>query len=1366
MQFYLFLLLVLGIKSVITEERSVFDNIIYVNQTGSSDQSCWKGNYWNPCSSVNLALQGIKNRTVIYIQKGNYNLTNDNSTNITKLSYIGIIGNDSADEVVIHCDQNAGLSFIYSDNIEVRSLSLVKCGAMQFSTSKNFTVKTSSVLEFVRFRVALYVLLCIHATIENVHIESSFGTGLVLYNTAGNVTVSYSNINNSKPWPQTDKEVGAGGLHIEFTYCIPGNTECRTEHKDSYVPTIYSSNSTYFIYKNNIKYNEASLGVYSTLYKVDDEHARSIEFGAGGGLSVIFKGIATNNTFVIYNNTFSYNHATYGGGFYFSFLDSAMNNSIFMSTLNCLNNNALSDQKRDTWYTDGGGGCGKIVIYFSGKQSNNVTILNSTFSNNIGLTGGGIEIEVDYVVPTTIELNNVTFLNNSAFLGAAMYVVEQETTSENILSFTLSINNSKFLSNTPICKLIANSFAMLPCSGVIYLSHKMKLIIQGELIFANNNASALEIHSSNLYFAPQTKAIFQNNTSDFGGAIALYDCSFLIIDHNVTILFLNNTAQYEGGAIYAEKCRSNNQPTSHTSLCFIQNSDMGQNFTFYGNTAGGKPNAIYTGSVIPCYASSGYKPTFWNPSVLNKTFCWDNFHYEDYNCSMQCKSDPEFMTVLQNKEKAVYPGKVTSLPINVYNGWNQTIQNVSLQVCVYSGQVMLQSRQTQHHSDCVTTMNKEVTIFVKNCSNYINDSFELKIAINDNKQLSVRLLLNFKECPKPLATIDKHYSECTFRKTLASNRLHCSTLSSCDFKESTNADNACSFSSYVYVSVGQCVSLTKESNKTYVIASHCPPYYPNMTFCKPILSLTDPETATLDSCNNGRFGRLCGKCKDGIAVNSPSLHCGKCHELSGLIYFGVQIVPITIFILFILVFHISLTSPGMNAFIFFSQMITLDFPGNMYPSWIRDANVISNDQFPILHIVSPMTIPYSIWNMNLLTLFSSLDISVCISNKMDTLETIGFQYVTALYPLVLLLLLYIWIHFYENGARPIHYITRPIHQMFARMWRALEITPSLMDGCAVLFVICFTKIALTSLKLLHYTTWYSLDESKHGTAFYYDGSIDYFQAKHIGYGITAIAFLLILVACPVIYFLLYPCMWFQKLMGKCKVRYHGLVAFTDIFMGTFRDRTMSSFDYRYCAGLYLLFRIICICLYYITDIQVLLIIETGFSLVVAGFFMICRPYKRNINNLIDFSIFLLLSILSGLCLIEPDSHLGLGISAGLLFVPFIVFSIHVLYLLLKRMKICATKCFSRRRQTNTANPNKEQNSDDERLLDHDHLAASFADRVENPNHYQEQHNLNIPQPLSDDDSSLSTGYTPPAHHSTGEVRYGSIQYRPNKHSTN
>ena len=713
MQYYLFLLFVLGIKSVITEDGSVFSNIIYVNQTGSNDQSCWKGDYWNPCSSVNLALQGIKNRTVIYIQKGNYNLMNDNSNSMNKLSHIGIIGNNSADEVVIHCEPNAGLSFIYSDNIEVKSLSLIKCGANQISTSKNFQDKQ---FQFVQFHVALYVLFCIELTIDSVYIESSIGTGLVMYNVAGSVNVSYCCIINSTP--QTGEHVGAGGLHIEFTYCVPGKTECNNDDYSHYVPAIYSSNSKYFIYKNNIQYNKASLGVYSTSYNVHDNNSTSMEFGAGGGLSVIFKGTAKNNKFVINDNNFSYNHAIYGGGFYFGFGDSAMNNYISMSALNCLNNNALSesDQQRDTWYTDGGGGCGKIMIYRSVlvEQYNTVVISNSSLSNNTGLTGGGLDIKADYITSTLIKLNNLTFLNNSAFLGAAMYVIEKQTTGVHNRSFSLSVHNSKFLSNAPICEQNANSFAMLSCSGVIYLSDKIEVKLFGELVFANNSASALEIHSSEVYFAPQTKVTFENNTSDFGGAIAVYDCGLLRVDMHVTILFLNNSAKYEGGAMYAEKCGSNNQQTA--SLCFLQSNISGENFTFYGNKADGIPNAIHSSSVLPCYTPS--EPTFFDYSLLNRTFCWDYFHFEDgYDCTLQRKSDPVFMEILQHSRMKVYPGKSMVLPIAIYDGWNTSLQTISLLVCVYSGPVILYSQQSQQLADCVTTMNKEVTIFLNNCSN-------------------------------------------------------------------------------------------------------------------------------------------------------------------------------------------------------------------------------------------------------------------------------------------------------------------------------------------------------------------------------------------------------------------------------------------------------------------------------------------------------------------------------------------------------------------------------------------------------------------------------------------------------------------------
>ena len=1377
-QFQLILVIILRLGIKIAQGDSLYDNRIFVNQTGSSDRSCWEGNYRNPCSSVNLALRGLRNRTVIYIQTGSYNLTNDDSINIKGLSHIGIIGNSSADEVVIHCEQNAGLSFNISDNIEVRSLSFVKCGAKQVSASKNVLVKQ---FEFVQFRVAIYVLFCIDVTIDSVDIKDSVGTGLVMYNVAGDITVANSIISETKPY--ASPEVGAGGLHIEFTYCVPGNTDCQNQDFASYVPKMYSSNSRYFIHKNYIHSNKASLGRYYDLYRFGDQLSRSMEFGRGGGLSIIFKGNATNNIIIIDENVLTCNHAHHGGGFYFAIIDGPINNSIhvfgLVSSRNSVSTN--NDVERYIWNSDGGGGGGKIMIYCSmpDEQHNNITISNSIFYSNNGITGGGLDIELDYLTPMLIELNNVTILNNSAFLGAAMYVVEKAAFIPLKHEVNLSLMNCSFSHNTPICTTTVESSISLPCSGVLYLSSKVRLELRDEVIFANNNASALELHSSEVYFAPQARVIFENNTSDYGGAIALYDCSYLLIDYNVTILFMKNSAHYDGGAIYAEKCGLNEHTAGSDSLCFLENDPRGENLTFYENTASGKPNAIYVGSVMQCYASSGKIntsiPTVWNTTVLNEIFCWDYFHFEDSNnCTVQRKSDPVFMEILPHSGKKVYPGKILILPIGIYDGWHTSLQTVSLLVCVYSGPVILDSQHNQQLADCVTTINKEVTIYLNmsSCSRsrYSNHNFQLKVSVNENKQLSIRLSLYFAECPKPLLTMDKQCSQCTFRNSLLSSSLHCSSLHSCS-RKNIDGNHVCNVNSYVYVSRSSCVSsVNGNNNKTNIVIGNCPHYYPNPTFCIHILNLTDSKMSLRDSCSSEMSGRLCGRCLDGgIAINSPSSHCGICHELSGLIYFSAQILPLTIFILFIFVFHITITSPGMNALMFFSQMITLDFPGSMYPSWIRDANVFANSLSSILQVVSPMTLPYSIWNLNFLIPLSSSNISVCFSNKMNTIETIGLQYVIALYPLILLLFLYIWICFYENGIRPIHYITRPIHRILARMWRALEITPSLMDGCAVLFIICFTKIALTSLKLLHYTTWYSLDGSQRGTVFYYDGSIDYFQTKHLGFGIAAMAFLLIFVACPTICFLLYPCMWFQKLLDKSKVRYHGLVVISDIFMGTFRDRTMSSVDYRYCAGFYLLFRIFCICLYYIPNVQVLLIVETGFSLIVAGFFMICRPYKQNIINLIDFSIFLLLSILSALCLIdiESDSHLGLRISAGLLFVPFIVFSVYVLYLLLKRVQKCATKCLIRRRERNNVNPDYEQNSDEEPLLDDDHLAASFADRIENPNRYQQHNQPNIPHPLSDDDCRLSseaTGYTHPTHHSNGE--YGIIHYKPNEHSTN
>ena len=83
----------------------------------------------------------------------------------------------------------------------------------QISTSKKFKDKD---FEFVQFRVAIYILLCIHITIDNINIENSNGTGM--YNVAGNVVVTYSTISETKPQNDVGGRRFTHRVHLLYTW--------------------------------------------------------------------------------------------------------------------------------------------------------------------------------------------------------------------------------------------------------------------------------------------------------------------------------------------------------------------------------------------------------------------------------------------------------------------------------------------------------------------------------------------------------------------------------------------------------------------------------------------------------------------------------------------------------------------------------------------------------------------------------------------------------------------------------------------------------------------------------------------------------------------------------------------------------------------------------------------------------------------------------------------------------------------------------------------------------------------------------------------------------------------------------------------
>ena len=172
---------------------------------------------------------------------------------------------------------------------------------------------------------------------------------------------------------------------------------------------------------------------------------------------------------------------------------------------------------------------------------------------------------------------------------------------------------------------------------------------------------------------------------------------------------------------------------------------------------------------------------------------------------------------------------------------------------------------------------------------------------------------------------------------------------------------------------------------------------------------------------------------------------------------------------------------------------------------------------------------------------------------MTLLQAISFWYIIPTYPLVLLLLIYIWITMYDKGFRCVVTITRPLHCLLARFWHMTNIEPSLIHSIASIYLLCFTQFAATSLQLLHPTSWSVWNNTnENGIAFFYDGTLDYFGWPHSFAGIFAIIVLVFIIFLPMLYMQLYPFKLFHKLLSCLHLRKEILITWGDIFSGPFK----------------------------------------------------------------------------------------------------------------------------------------------------------------------------------------------------------------------
>ena len=470
-----------------------------------------------------------------------------------------------------------------------------------------------------------------------------------------------------------------------------------------------------------------------------------------------------------------------------------------------------------------------------------------------------------------------------------------------------------------------------------------------------------------------------------------------------------------------------------------------------------------------------------------------------------------------------------------------------------------------------------------------------------------------------------------------------------------------------------------------------------------------------ECCFDMSTGHCLSICTSDTGVPINNLTCINCSNYSkyGIILFiGLELIPMTLMVIVIIIFNIQLTNGSINAVVFYSQLIAIVYSIN----GITTPQYFDEEFHFYIYLQYLSAIPCYIFNLDF-TPFLFNYIPLCISDHMSPLGAISFWYVIGFYPLLLLLLLYIWMTLYDKGFKCVVFITRPFHRCMARFWSMAGIEPSFTHSIASIYILCFTQLTATSFKIL------SLDPLQ--AKFFFDAKQGYFQGWHGLAGFIAIIVLLFLIILPTLCILFYPFKWFQKLLDCLHLRKPLLITLADVFTGPYKNGTENTFDYRFMAGLYLLARIIIlsqfILWFYAIAVPIAIVSCSSLLAVVV---LIFRPFYKNIHSFTEFITLALTGILSILLVIYTYFIILFSTVLSFNILVFgIIIPIYTIYKIRKIIKACHYYHKKRVPVVPTEQEYEEGIVDD-----------WVADRMENPQEYDEQHVPVIPDdPLAENE---------------------------------
>ena len=1278
------LLLLGGILHLVASSstNSLYNCTLVVNSSNPSapeDCRCPPEGATVVCANLTSALLAVGNSTRVIVQEPQ-NHTLFPLPEFRWLHDVFLLG--SGGSVRVTCEQNVSLSFVHSQRISVEGLKFYGCGALHYSTSRNFNVTNIyTKFEFLSFKASVYFESCEDIAFSNVTVANSDGIGLAMYGTIGE--------NNFENCEFSDNSVegnewGGGGVFIEFPYCLPGKPQSCDIESFNYTDARYRFSLCNFT--DNIAYADHPVE-YAYFYPQDEYH---LSFGRGGGLSVFLMS-ARNITLKLDDCRFVNNTAAWGGGLFLEFQGQSTNNTIEIYNTVFKHNHAtdfteppheFSDSKLLVQKTGGGGV--RVGFAFPPDRSrlpsnNQVRFFETHFHNNSAYWGGGISFGTIRETGLNKSSNKLSFeqchwVENYGRVGAAveLSLMYQATSGPSVEGV---FTNCTFESNCDLSTSYRNNQNDTYIGGGTMTSNTITFSLMGNNIFVNNDQTGIIIVDASVFFMPDSYSNFTGNTGRTGGAIALWGHAFMKLHHNTHLYFIDNTAYRYGGAI-AATAQSRHMNFRFLN-CFIQYESIEVEpwnwdtyLYFNGNTGGNsnenRPEAISAVSLEACFWN-GWGPTNGTEDEFKMmVFCWNTSRwvYDSEGQQLDCRDRnrsylissfaAEYTNSHQPYQLSVVPGESTAMKVGVsddhfnkatewtvYNVWSNTPKTEAIA------------------SESMFTTNGKIILYGEPKS-----TAKVYVETGNPRVIQTYINVSVRSCP-PGFNVEEvrgghHECICEFKGS---------------FRGSVICDGKNSYQSRIRLGwwIGE---YTVNGSIAYDVAAQSP-FMSNLNNGKPFIPLEYDLNEQL-CLSNHRNGRLCCNCTTGygFAAYSRDWPCVKCTanqvKYTWLLYILVQLPPIGMFFFILWFLKFKATSGAVNGFICYAQLITTTFRISIDRTLPLDTITNSSLVTKVLRVVY-LTV-YDVWNLNFLR---EVWPSFCLSPSLNMIDLLVLDYIAAFFPFLLISILLC-----VNRLKPLSF--------------------SPLSAVATFLVLSFSRLTIISTRIVTPSQIYNKTGDHVMTVPYYFGAWDYFHDRHAVYVVLAVLIFLLFLFTPTVILMLYPfagrfrctrCLidwigkvsrqkiplFLEKFYGCYKTNVHQRVV---AHVQSFEDRSaygtleqplnliVASHDYRCTAGLYFLLRIILFVTHMgAPSFMQVLVIQQIVVTVAILYFSIFRPYVKDLHNNLDALTFTVLGTINIISIFnslttargQPLSSALFAIQYCLVFLPLAWMIVGILY---------------------------------------------------------------------------------------------------------